>query len=468
MRRVRTTKDRAKRIDLMYFSRPHWLRNWRFWLAVGVPVLALGWFLTARAGGQKALSSGPLSHSHAAFTSKCALCHVVQASSFFEYAQDKACLSCHDAPVHQASQKFTPTCASCHIEHKGKLRMAATADATCVQCHGNLQTRDGKLLYARSIEKFEGNHPEFAPLRERVADPGGVKLNHNVHLQANLIGPNHTRVQMTCDNCHRVVAVQDTWPYPGALKPATAAADVPEVLRPKYSRAYMAPPKFTETCAGCHLLDFDSRFGAEQVPHDKADVIHDFLTKRFASYIAANPTAVREPVQADRRIPGRACALRVAHNPAEWVTLRVEETEWVLWIKTCKECHTLTQGGALLQDKGCVTPNAAAAPLPEIVKSNITVRWLPHSDFDHRAHRAMKCESCHTKAPASHDTADVLIPSIKTCQQCHRSAGPAKDFAEGRCFECHQYHNWKTEKHTNGVYDLQQLRSDVRPPNPHR
>ena len=61
LRRSRTTKKLAKRIDLQYFTRPHAFRRWRFWLSVAVPVIALGWLVTQRAqGGQKVYSSGPL------------------------------------------------------------------------------------------------------------------------------------------------------------------------------------------------------------------------------------------------------------------------------------------------------------------------------------------------------------------------------------------------------------------------
>jgi predicted CXXCH cytochrome family protein len=462
MQRVRTTKERAKRIDLMYFAQAHWLRRWRFWLAVAVPALALVWFFTlSLQGGRKAFSSGPLSRAHAVFTEQCSLCHVQRASAFFQNVTDNACLTCHDAPAHHPNQTFTPGCASCHIEHKGKRLLRTTADQACTQCHEDLKTRDGKTQFALSIAGFDYGHPEFAALRSDKRDPGGIKLNHYLHLQPNLIGPNHTRVQLACDDCHRPTGVEEPWPYPGLPIP-TVAASASDTSRSVHARAYMAPPKFAAHCAGCHLLDFDARFGSEQAPHDKTSVVHGFLIKRYTEYIQAHPGDVREVAPPNRRMPGRPCTPRAARNAAEWVQFRVEETEWVLWLKTCKECHTLMQGGALLQDKSCETPNAAAQPLPEIAKANITARWLPHATFDHQAHRMMKCDSCHTMAPTSRETTDVLIPGIKLCQECHRSADPAKDFAEGRCFECHQYHNWKDEKRVKGPYELRQLRSETR------
>lgn len=448
MQRVRTTKERARRIDLMYFSRPHWLRQWRFWLSCAIPVLALGWLFTLHAqGGQKAFSSGPLSQSHAVFTQQCALCHLRQTGSYFQNVADRACLSCHDAPLHQAGQTFTPACSSCHVEHKGALRLAATADSVCTQCHSDLHTVKGTVKFAHSISSFSSDHPEFTALREGARDPGGIKVNHYLHMQA-LLGPNHTRVLLACEDCHRSTNIsavapsvaKDAWPYAGEqVQPASATQEVGKLR----AMSYMAPPKFVENCAGCHLLDFDKRFGKEQVPHDKPEVVREFLGKRFAEYIASHPNEVHEAVRFDRQLPEKPPVVRIARDAREWVQFRVEEAEDLLWRKTCKECHTLNMDGSV----------------PEITKSNITARWMPHAEFSHDSHRMMTCESCHTRTTSSHDTADVLLPSIKTCQECHRVQGPAKEFAEGRCFECHQYHDWKNEQRVKGAFDLHQLRS---------
>src|SRR5271166_4606545 len=139
LRRTRTTKTLAKRIDLQYFARPHPFRRWRFWLSLTIPLIAIGWFITQRAqGGQKVYSSGPLSHAHAVFTQQCTLCHVTQGGAFTAQVTDKSCLTCHDAPLHHTNQTFTPECATCHVEHKGAMFLHATADKACTQCHANL------------------------------------------------------------------------------------------------------------------------------------------------------------------------------------------------------------------------------------------------------------------------------------------------------------------------------------------
>jgi len=68
--------------------------------------------------------------------------------------------------------------------------LQATADAVCTQCHAQLRTRDGQPRFASSISGFDKKHPEFSPLRSGMVDPGGVRLNHYLHLQPNLMGPN--------------------------------------------------------------------------------------------------------------------------------------------------------------------------------------------------------------------------------------------------------------------------------------
>ena len=470
LRRSRTTKKLAKRIDLQYFTRPHVFRRWRFWLSLAVPVVALGWFVTQRAqGGQRVYSSGPLSSSHAVFTKQCSLCHIAT-TGFTARVSDQACLACHDAPAHHANQTFTPECSSCHVEHQGALLLSATSDSSCSQCHSDLKTRDGQPHYVPSITKFHLDHPEFSAKRKGTADAGKMKFNHYVHLQPHLIGPNNTRVEMSCDGCHRTARGSESWPYVGAqasqgLKPTSlsgagstaeaapsrgsSAPDGADLIHAPPSgtrQAYMAPPEFAQNCAACHTLQFDKRFGNDQVPHDKPEMIHAFLLKKFGEYIAAHPEAVRDASPPSRQLPERDRMPRIASNSSEWVQFRTEDAEWLLWRKTCKQCHTLTFDGG---------------QLPVVAQSGFTTRWLPHARFDHSAHRMMTCTSCHANTRNSRETTDLLLPGIKTCQQCHREDKP-KEEAEGRCFACHQFHDWTKAKPTKGRFTIPELRGVAR------
>ncbi|HTZ95057.1 MAG TPA: hypothetical protein VMB18_01585 [Terriglobales bacterium] len=447
MRRVRTTKTLAKRIDLQYFSRPHPFRRWRLWLSVAIPVVALGWFVAQRATGQKVYSSGPLSFSHAVLGKRCEVCHVTQAAVFRNEVTDAACLKCHDAPAHHPQQAtFTPSCGSCHLEHKGSVRLASTIDASCTQCHGDLHSKTGTVQYVRNINNFDHQHPEFSPLRPGATDPGQVKLNHYAHLRPNLAGPNGP-VQMDCHDCHRMSGMEEIWPYAGPQMEIKAAAmTISGDPRPSRGRDYMASILYANQCAGCHVKDlqFDKRFG-QAAPHDKPEVVQAFLIQKYGEYFSTHPGALSEPIAPERIISTRMpVPMPLPHNRQEWINLQVMLADRLLFDKGCKLCHVMIAG---------------SESLPMVAKSSIPARWLPHADFDHSAHRMLTCISCHTRTPDSKETADILVPGIASCRSCHQDRGVRHDAASARCSECHSYHDWTKERPVKGTYTIMQLRA---------
>ena len=94
-------------------------------------------------------------------------------------------------------------------------------------------------------------------------------------------------------------------------------------------------------------------------------------------------------------------------------------------------------------------------------KANIKPVWLPNSVFSHYSHLSIDCKSCHTKAIASQETADVLVPSIKTCQSCHNGSPTEAGSSENGCFLCHQYHDWRQRKGFKGTYGIPQLTGEA-------
>jgi len=436
----RTTKKLAQRIDLNYFKRPHPFRRWRFWLSVAAPLVAILWLTWyGVAGNNRVYSGGRLSSAHAVLAAKCDACHMKTVSSFSAKASDQACLSCHDGPMHHDNQTFTPNCASCHEEHQGRMRLAATADASCTQCHANLRTVGAPTKFTRDIENFGSRHPEFAALRPGAVDPGTIKLNHAVHLKKNLKGPNGEPVQLDCDDCHRPPTSAQPLRFGSATGTPVAIAQKSDLPIAISARAYMAPVTYVKHCVACHGLQFDKRF-TESVPHDTPQVIHTFLIQKFQQYVAAHPAELREPGP-DRTLPQKPVpvAVRVVTRD-QWVAERVSESEELLWRKACKQCHALSIPGD--------------GELPTVAKSNITTRWMPHADFNHERHQMLKCTECHAGALTSHETADILLPGIATCEKCHHSGA---DGAESRCFECHTYHDWTKEKEVKGRLTLTRL-----------
>jgi hypothetical protein len=443
MARTRTTKKLAQRIDLSYFQRPNPMRRLQFALSVAIPALALLWILVAGiAGNRRVYYAGRLSRSHAVLTDQCGACHLTVLGAFRRHAADKACLACHDGPAHQVNQVFTPSCVSCHVEHRGEVRLAVMNDGNCVSCHGNLKIRGGGARVGISISSFAADHPQFPALRPGRKDPGTIKLNHFVHLRADLKGPRGP-VQLECGDCHRPAAVQEAWRFGDGQARAVSAASVPSRELATTRRERMAPPNYAQNCSACHLLQFDKRF-AQGAPHDKPDIVHAFVVKKFQEYIAANPAELRVVREPDRNIPGKPIPplVRVL-TPAQWIAERTGEAETLLWKKTCNECHALSF--------------AAGAALPSVAASNITARWLPGARFDHDAHRGFSCTSCHAGAPASRETADILIPGIATCRDCH---APGENHAESRCFGCHTYHDWSKRKEVRPSFSVPGLHSE--------
>jgi hypothetical protein len=435
-----TTKTLAQRIDMDYFKRPHPFRRLRSVLCVVVPILALlwlGWYALGR--NNRVYSSGTMSRSHAVLTEQCSACHVTEANSFSAKARDEACVSCHDGPVHHANQAFTPNCSSCHEEHRGHLRLGATADSSCTQCHANLHTAGAPTRFAHDITRFDGGHPEFAAVRPGNIDPGTIKLNHAIHLKHDLKGPNGRPVQMDCEDCHRALSSNERWRF-GSVQPGSSSTGR-ESIAPSMNpaRAYMSPIAYAKHCAACHGLQFDPRF-TEGVPHDTPAAIHTFLVQKFQQYIPSHPAELRV-VMPNRDLPQKPIppVVRV-FTPQEWVAWRVGESEELLWRKTCAQCHALSL--------------ATQAALPVVAKSNIAPRWFEHAVFDHDAHKFVKCAECHAGALTSQETSDVLLPGIRTCEKCHHSG---TESAESRCFECHTYHDWKNEKAVKGQFLLSGL-----------
>ncbi len=449
MARTRTTKTVAQRIDLNYFKRPTPFKRTRLILVILAPLLAIGWIAwRGFSRDSRVYSSGRMSEPHAVLEKQCAACHVQKIGEFAEKAADTACLSCHDGPIHHENQvrADVPACATCHVEHRGRVNIVASSNISCSECHSHLKVSAGNTLYATDIRTLKDGHPEIAALRNNAKDPGTILLNHSIHMQPIRRGPNGPLVQMECADCHRPEAVKASWPYADAnYVDAKITYESKEVLLPVKSgtlqprhtigRAYMAPVKFSTACAACHLLTFDKRFDIG-VPHDKPDVVHAFVVKKFQEYIAAHSAEARVVRDPQRDLTGKPLSPEVrVLTPAQWVAERTGDAEELLWRKTCKQCHALSA--------------VKGASLPRVADARLTERWMPHARFDHDAHRGFSCVGCHPGALTSKETSDVLVPPLANCKTCH---APGPDHAESRCFECHTYHDWSKRKEVKPTY----------------
>lgn len=508
--RASTTKGRAKRIALDYFKRPHPFRRAKLLLSIALPLVAAGWLIVAAIrGDQRLYNSGPVSTAHTMFEARCDDCHAAaagatQRAGFFVPVSDRTCTVCHAGPVHHGSQAFTPACSSCHFEHKGRPQLVDLGDRQCTQCHVNLETKDGRAPgFAAKIADFRSGHPEFAVtvvrdgqrvrarLDETTAprDAAQIKLNHAAHLKAGLKGLDDVKARtgqlglterdgkpaLNCTYCHRLDA----------------------------RRVSIEPVSFARHCAACHPLDVDTRLADAVAPHDTPFLVHAYLrttlTEAFERCQAPPPAGTvtptlrkqcddlglavaaersqapaRSEMAAERRpepeseaprgrrlgrtapaedpAPERPRRLRgggdePATTPAaaapsasalQWTAEQLPGVEKVMFRQKCGFCHVLSQAGAAV---------------PEIAPTAIPARWLPHSIFDHGVHRSLTCAECHGKAAKSTETADVLLPSVSVCRECHRAKGGAR----ASCVECHLYHDKTKDRDPDGPLTVQRL-----------
>jgi predicted CXXCH cytochrome family protein len=436
--RVRTAKQRAQRIDLNYFKHAHGMKKWRIMLSLALPAAAILWVSAFAAAGSRApYSAGPVSSAHAFAEMRCEVCHTGAAATagFRAHTTDSACLTCHDAPKHAANQTPEPACATCHQEHRGRVQLAKMDDGLCVECHGDLKTTQGAPKVATAVHGFPSGHPEFAALKSGAPDPGKLRFNHAVHIKDSLRGPTGPE-KLECSTCH---------------KPQLATSGVR--AKGPATTGLMEPITYDQNCARCHPLFFDERV-EQEAPHVSPESVRAFVQQALVGYIRQNPGDINKPDSAFRRVPLNfpRPTEAPARNAQEWVARRAVADERILWNKTCAECH---------DREGSAAPAApatgATVPVPTYQKTNLTARWMPKAGFDHTPHLMVKCQSCHA-AEGSTRTADVLMPNQAVCATCHTSAkgalGQGTARAEGRCFECHQYHDWTQAKPVTPSYSL--------------
>ncbi len=368
------------------------------------------------------------------------------------------------------------------------MKLAAASSQSCAECHRNLGAAGPGSQFANEILRFADGHPEFAALRsprgKTPSDPGTVKLNHALHMKLIRRGPNGPMVQLECNDCHRPSASADShWEYGDVnYAAATVSYTAAQQFEPGGSRGLptkgpwsdrqlMAPVKFANACAGCHLLTFDKRFDGG-VPHDNPEVIHAYLKRKFEGYIATHPAELREVQEPRRNLTGRVTEPVVRSvSTGEWVTEHVAVSEELLWHKTCAQCHAISttslqdveiaRWDAASERSGAVSrlqakTTAGEVKLPTIAAARVKLQWLPHARFDHDAHTGFLCTGCHSNVWKSTESSDVLIPGIAVCRTCHADGA---GHASAQCAECHTYHDWSKRKEVNPVFTLPALKT---------
>ena len=315
-------------------------------------------------------------------TAKCGDCHKPQSSPHAKLAKDG------------------PDCISCHAEHRGATALADIPSTTCVVCHTNLeqqvtlpQAQLASLKFANGRYSFEdiarisafgaSKHPEFSYPK----DANTLRFNHKLHLAPKGVvdvSRKGRRTVLKCASCHDTTGVDD----------------------PK-------PIAYERYCNSCHPLEFDSDFPGKEVPHG-GDSMNVFGA--IAAYYAGDRDIVGKPPAEVRRI----LTARKRVNVDERALFRGQNTFNI----RCRKCHEVKPRG----DRLAVTPPV------------IPITWLTHApNFKHSGHRMIDCEKCHQGVRESIATADVLLPKLTSCTDCH-AENDGRSQTASTCRTCHRYH----------------------------
>jgi hypothetical protein len=465
-------KFRAQRIDHDYHAKPHAWRSRMKLLSILAPLFALAAVgaYAVLPSGERLFLPGHVSTKHASFADRCAECHEQGAGpGKWGAVTDAKCVACHDGPLHSTRQAYhglnamdyqvveiknvngkeikevkqlkveNASCASCHSEHHDNIRLTEIHDRHCTQCHSNLPqyiNDKNPPLAADKIHSFSDGHPDWDALGQ--PDQAKVKFGHALHMTKKKAGAQTT---LQCSDCHE----------------------------PDNSRAYMKPVLYSKHCQECHPLDVkvSDVVGTVRLPHEDVKTVRDFVKASFSdAIIKAGGTAPgkespnpaydklnriqkqsndRKKDDDPTKIP-KTIKDKDPRPPEKWVADNIDDAMKIIYAgadlegekaaatSSCYYCH-------MAVDKKIET--VAPTKIPEI--------WLPRSIFDHEVHRVLTCVSCHTNSASSTKTADVMLPNIKSCQDCHHPTG-----ARSGCNECHLYHT-RIHQKAEGVMSIEDL-----------
>lgn len=477
-----TQKQRAGRYagNLGYFRKSHYLRRLKLWCFIAAVILSVGAAITYRHWRKDEIfSKGPLSQGHARLAQDCRACHTDGQTDVLKTrlseshdgrsipaivsavftpkgagkdsphmhapaspAMDQACLSCHptfglhlpqtaDIRLHNvASESVTvraENCFICHREHEGQTRMALPSANECSSCHNDL----GKLSYHRqtaplknpptvqtgenrnlgdgvisfvspsavhsqpvAFSEFAHGHPSFGYEGGGLSDPAAIKFNHARHLRPDLSGAGKDR-PLNCTDCHT----------------------------PGERGEFKQPITYERHCQQCHSLQILPSLPKLRIPHGDAEKVRWFLASvRIPIENALRADGVADTGDLAKRADTEMDALRgrglrtlaeleqrvfFQGDPKDEPDIRRMRAGNAKFLTECAKCHT-------------VGP-ATADHAPEVTLPNMAMRWLQKGQFTHQPHQHMACVDCHGAALKSKLTSDILLPSQKSCAECHRA-----------------------------------------------
>lgn len=399
-------------------------RSWQLGLAVAIVVLLifLAGILTRTSPAFESwqaqlpvtltglLTPGSLTPAHQRFGARCSTCH----RDAFTTVGNDTCVECHKAVAgHRtkaepaAGNTPEPPCIDCHITHRNKAAVVDARSAPCIDCHIRQEARlaanrdFGKAHAPFRLTLFNGK--QETRLRDDAAtvprENSGLKFSHAAHLKADGVSSPEGQTILGCTSCHR----------------------------PDAAGLGFTAPRMDAGCqqSGCHRARFAEPMRGV-VPHASVRVLMDRMRGFFAARLADDPAEFRQHCagaspagSTGRRLLD--CANELARGAAARSIFRQAGDD-----PGCALCHELSETGQ------------REAPW-KIEPVRWTAKWHASANFPHAKHSTIRCNDCHSKS-SSKEAADVSIPGIAACRQCHDGTTPAPGRLATGCADCHAFH----------------------------
>lgn len=369
-------------------------------------------------------SPGPLHTAHQFIGDNCTACHRTP----FQRVRDAQCTACHTDMQHHVDVHTSDVtlfrgerCAGCHFEHKQPSALVQRDPRLCTDCHTHLdQLKEQPSI--RNVSDFATGHPEFRPsvlrnvsaelwqvTRLDRADPAHfiershLQFSHAQHLNPKGVkSPQGDRV-LTCQSCHH----------------------------PNTSGRQMLPIRMESDCSGCHSLQFDEHDPSTVVPHGNLQTMFRKLQEHFSrQFLEHDAQAQRDTSRARRPgAEGKVLSSAQQQSARAWVDAQALAMARELMEKRiCVDCHEVSR-----------VPGASGFEQWRVEPVRLTQVWMPLARFNHAAHSTQQCTDCHSAAPRSEHSSDILMPRIAECRTCHGGAHDTKR-VESSCLMCHQFH----------------------------
>jgi hypothetical protein len=186
---------------------------------------------------------------------------------------------------------------------------------------------------------------------------------------------------------------------------------------------------FQQHCSDCHRLDFEPGDKQRELPHGDVTKVLYFLQQYYQN--KALKGVIQDPqaplVVRTRRRPGQRLSEPERLTAIAWAERKTRDVAMeVFMFRVCKTCHDVQYA-------------SNGKPPWTIPPVSIPEQWMPMASFSHQKHVTVACDDCHQDVDQSEDGADVLLPSIKICRDCHSGEDDNHRLASN-CVDCHSFH----------------------------